>query len=93
MRQAGWSSSARFSIDEAVVDFWDWLEAKGNERTIGSEPERQPKKGQAWVPKYRNVGDILAEYGEPTVAEEAGIDRDELAAVIAELDAAHEPEF
>lgn len=71
----------------------EWVESRGNERVIGRAESRQPGKGQEWRPRFANVGDILAEYGEPTVAEEAGIDRDELAAVIAELDAAHEPEF
>lgn len=92
MKDLGFSSASRFSFDESVVDFDLWLEAKGNERTIG-DIGKQPGKGKTWVPKYASVGDILAEYGAAAPEDEAGIDRAEVAALIASIDATHEPEF
>ena len=71
-----------------------WVEGKANERTIGKAPERQPKKGEAWVPKYASVGDILAEYGRGGAADEPlPVDMTEVAALVAAMTDAAEPEF
>lgn len=69
-----------------------WLEGKANEKEIGPAG-KQPGKGQTWVAKYKTVDQILAEYGPPEPQPELAIDRNELAAMIAELEADQEPEF
>lgn len=83
-------------VDEAIVDLMTWVEAKAAERTIGKAPEKQPRKGQAWVPKYAGIGDILAEYGQTDHDPHAlpeGVTENDIAALRDELEASIEPEF
>jgi hypothetical protein len=80
-------------VDEAVVDLMTWVEAKANERTIGRAPERQPRKGEQWVSKYQSVADILAEYGRDDTPETLPVDMTEVAALVAAMTDATEPEF
>ena len=87
------SSSLRFSVDEAVVDFMLWFEGKSNERTIGKAPERQPKRGETWVPRYPTVQAILAEYGRDAAADQPPVDMTEVAALVATLTEQAEPQF
>lgn len=93
MQALGCSPTSRFSLDEAIADFMLWVERKQEEKVIGKAPERTPKQGQTWVPKYPTLDAIFAEYGEPEAEPEPAIDPAEIARVIADLDAAHEPEF
>lgn len=80
-------------VDEAVVDFMQWVEAKANEKTIGKLPERQPRKGETWVPKYATVADILAEYGRDDTPDALPVDMTEVAALVAAMTDEAEPEF
>lgn len=78
-------------VDEAVVDLMLWVEGKAAERKIGKASEKQPGKGQAWVPKYASIADILAEYEAPPEPETIG--RDEMEALVAALEADAPAEF
>lgn len=80
-------------IDEAVVDLWQWVEGKAGERVIGKVPERQPGKGETWVPKYASIGDILDEYDGPIAPDAPAVDTADLDALIAELEAQASTDF
>jgi hypothetical protein len=86
-------SSLRFSVDETIVDFMLWVEGKANEKVIGKAPERQPKKGEQWVSRYQSVADILAEYGRDDTPETLPVDMTEVAALVAAMTDATDPEF
>lgn len=82
-------------MDEAVVDLMTWVEAKASERKIGTVDQRQPdpKKKQGWVPKYATLNDILAEYEAPAEPDLPAVDMTEVAALVAAMTDAAEPEF
>ena len=73
-------------IDEAVIDLMLWVEERGNARKIGKVEGKQPGKGEAWVPMYGSLADILAEYGETADEPEALIPDADLEALIAEME-------
>lgn len=82
-------------MDEAVVDLMTWVEAKANEKKIGTVDQKQPdpKKKQGWVPKYTSVGDILDLYEGPAEPDQPAVDMTEVAALVAAMTDATEPEF
>jgi hypothetical protein len=85
------SSTLRFQVDEAVIDFMEWVRAKADEKEIGPAG-KQPGKGKTWVPRYANIGDILKEYG-PSESDAPAIDDEELTRIIAATEAATPTEF
>lgn len=70
-----------------------WVEGKANEKVIGKAPERQPKRGQAWVPKYQSLSAILDEWGQRDEPDLPAVDMTEVAALVAAMTDAAEPEF
>lgn len=68
------------------------VEAKSAERTPGKRTGPSLKKGQDWVPKYATVADILATYEAPD-DDTPTIPPEEIAAVVAELEAGADVEF
>ena len=50
-------------FDNAVLDFWEWFEAKQDEEIIGQDRSPKLKKGQAMVKKYRTLDAIWERYG------------------------------
>lgn len=97
MREQGYDSATRFSLDEAVTDFMTWLESRQEERKIGKVEGKQPGKNETWVPKYDTITDIFAEYGhdaaDGAISDKLDVDEAEIADVLARLRSDSEPEF
>ncbi|CAA9542504.1 MAG: hypothetical protein AVDCRST_MAG43-263 [uncultured Thermomicrobiales bacterium] len=74
--EAGFSDGARLDFDFAVVDWWEWFEDRSGERVVGRDDSPKLKKGQAMVPKYPTVDDILDLYRDD---ETEGFGRDPVA--------------
>ena len=54
-----------WDFDEAVMDFWEAVEAKQQAMKPGKlSADRKLKEGQDWVPVYSGLDAILEEYDE-----------------------------
>jgi hypothetical protein len=75
-------------VDEAGADFMQWVEAQASERVIGEVKGKQPdpKKHEGWVPKYRDLSEILDAYAGREPDAEV-VDTAELDALVAEMEA------
>lgn len=94
MRQQGVSSSLRFDLDAAVIDFMEWVSAEMKAQVIGKDESKKPnhKRGESWVDKYESVDEVLTLYAQHSTAaadvtDEPLPDEDQVAQAIADWEA------
>ncbi len=86
-------STLRFQINEAITDFWVWVEGKQEAKKIGPAPRRQPSKNQTWVPRYASVQEILDEYADAAPESRETLPEVDTAAIHAALLGEIDPAF